>query len=74
MEAPSKKNRGPNMELDPTHREVCWLPGAQIRDVHGKLSTNLITTAIGCSDWQRQNPKSLRAIKRVYRSLGQLGV
>lgn len=30
------------MWLDPMHREVRWLPGAQIRDVTGKLSNPVI--------------------------------
>lgn len=61
--------------LDPTHREVCCLPGAQRRDITGKLSSlvrpseyyPLFVVQTGREEITK---RTLRAIKRGFGALG----
>ncbi|KFU84659.1 hypothetical protein M959_03165, partial [Chaetura pelagica] len=68
---------GPICRPDPSHREVCCLPGARIRDVKRKLP-NLVNSSdyypllifqVGSDEIITRN---VRAMKRDFRALGQL--
>jgi len=68
---------GPICRLDPSHREVCCLPGARVRDVAKKLSDlvrpsdyyTLLVMQVGRDEITERSPK---AIKRDFRALGRL--
>ena len=68
---------GPICRPDPTHREVCCLPGARVRDVTRKLPNlvrpsdyyPLLIVQAGSDDVEK---RSLKAIKQDYRGLGRL--
>jgi len=70
-----KRTEGPICQSDPSNREVCCLPGAQVRDITRKLpglvrSSDyypLLDVQVG-SDEVRD--KSAREIKRDFRALG----
>ena len=63
--------------LDPSHREMCCLPGARVRDITRKLpelvkSTDyflLLTVQVGSDEIAQ---RSLRTMKRDFRGLGRL--
>ena len=63
---------------DPSHREVCCLPGAQVRDVAKKLPGlvrpsdyyPLLVMQVGGDEIAERSPK---AIKRDFRALGATG-
>lgn len=68
---------GPICRPDPSHREVCCLPGAQIRDVKRKLSDlvqpsdyyPLLVFQVGSDEIITRRA---RAMKRDFRALGRL--
>ena len=68
---------GPMCRPDPSHREVCCLPGARVRDVAKKLPGlvrpsdcyPLLVMQVGGHEITERSPK---AIKRDFRALGQL--
>jgi len=68
---------GPICRPDPSHREVCCLPGARVRDVAKKLPGlvrpsdyyPLLVMQVGGDDIAERSPK---AIKRDFRALGRL--
>ena len=65
---------GPICRPDLVHREVCCLPGAQVKDPTAKLPTlvrpkdyyPLLVYQVGSDDITRRSPKSM---KRDFRSL-----
>jgi len=68
---------GPICRPDPSHREVCCLPGARVRDVAKKLPGlvqpsdyyHLLVMQVGRDEIAERSPK---AIKRDFRALGRL--
>ena len=68
---------GPIRRLDMLHREVCCLPGAQVKDLMAQLPAlgrakdyyPLLVSQVGSDDITRRSPK---AMKRDFRSLGKL--
>jgi len=68
---------GPICRPDPSHREVCFLPGVWVRDVAEKLPDlvqpsdyyPLLVMQVGGDEIAERSPK---AIKRDFRALGQL--
>jgi len=68
---------GPICRPDPSHREVCCLPGARVRDVAKKLPGlvrpsdyyPLLIMQVGGDEITERSPK---AIKRDFRALGRL--
>jgi len=68
---------GPICRPDPSHREVCCLPGARVRDVAKKLPGlvrpsdyyPLLVMQVGGDEVAERSPK---AIKRDFRALGRL--
>ncbi|KFQ60646.1 hypothetical protein N334_01172, partial [Pelecanus crispus] len=71
------ETEGPICRPDPSHREVCCLPGAQVRDITKKLPDlvrpsnyyPLLVVQVGSDEITERSPK---AIKRDFRALGQL--
>jgi len=69
---------GPICRPDPSHREVCCLPGARVRDVARKLPGlvrpsdyyPLLVMQVGGDEIAERSPK---AIKRDFRALGATG-
>jgi len=68
---------GPICQPDPTHREVCCLPGAWVRDISRKLPGlihppdhyPLLTVQAGSDE---VSEKSQRTIKKDFKGLGQV--
>jgi len=68
---------GPICQPDPSHREVCCLPGARVWDVAKKLPGlvqpshyyHLLVMQVGRDEIAERSPK---AIKRDFRALGRL--
>ena len=68
---------GPTCGQDPSHREVCCVPGAKVRDVTERLPgliqssdyCPLLTLQAGSDENEK---RSVRAIKRGFRALGQV--
>jgi len=68
---------GPICRPDPSHGEVCCLPGARVRDAAKKLPGlvrtsdyyPLLVMQVGRDEIAERSPK---AIKRYFRALGQL--
>jgi len=66
---------GPICQPDPSHKEVCCFPGAQVRDVAKKLPGlvrpsdyyPLLVKQVGGDEITERSPK---AIKRDFRALG----
>jgi len=71
------KLEGPICRLDPSHRDVCCLPGARVRDVARKLPGlvqpsdyyPLLVMQVSGHEIMERSPK---AIKTDFRALGQL--
>jgi len=71
-----KGMEGPICRLDPSHREVCCLPGARVRDVARKLPGlvqpsdyyPLLVMQVGGDEIME---RSRKAIKRDFRALGR---
>jgi len=72
-----KGTEGPICRPDPSHREVCCLPGARVRDVAKKLPGlvqpsdyyPLLVMQVDSDEIAERSPK---AIKRDFRALGRL--
>ena len=72
-----KGTEGPICRPDPSHREVCCLPGARVKDITGELLGlvrisdyyPLLVVQVGSDEIAGRNPK---AIKRDFRALGRL--
>jgi len=70
-----RETEGPICRPDPSHREVCCLPGARVRDVAKKLPGlvrpsdyyPLLVMQVGGDEITERSPK---AIKRDFRALG----
>jgi len=62
---------GPICRPDPSHREVCSLPGARVRDAAVRPSDYypLLVMQVGGDEVAERSPK---AIKRDFRALGRL--
>jgi len=72
-----RETEGPICRPDPSHREVCCLPGARVRDVAKKLPVlvrpsdyyPLLVVQVDRDEIAERTPK---AIKRDFRALGRL--
>jgi len=68
---------GPVCQRDPTRRELCCLPRAQVRDISGKLPglirpSDYYPLLIIQAGSDEIAEKSLRSIKKDFRGLGQV--
>lgn len=72
-----KGTEGPICQPDPTHREVCCIPGARVRVIARKVTclvrpTNYYPLLVFQAGNDKVAKRSPRVIKRVFRALGQL--
>jgi len=70
-----RRTEGPICRPDPSHREVCCLPGARVRDVAKKLpglvrSSDYYPLLVVQAGGDEIAERSPRAIKRDFRALG----
>lgn len=68
---------GPVCQLDPSHREICCLPGARVRDITEKLpglmqSSDYYPLLILQAGSDGTEKKSTRTIKRDFRALSRV--